>query len=655
MRSSPHKNFPEVTLTSESQTVKVGQVRLLYEPLPLSLLTVCLIAAVLAGVQWEVVRHDNIVLWLTIICVITALRAISYLAYRHSSNPDSELWYAQALLGALVSGTAWGSAGLLMFPADAVSHQSFLALVIAGVAAGGVTTLSARVEVAMAHLLPTTLPFIIYFLVQDTGLANATAYLILLFAAVLAMISRRLAASIETMLTAQYRNQVAEETVRRQALYDELTGLANRRMLSEHLNLALSRCRREGVRGGILFLDLDRFKYINDSLGHHVGDELLQVVAERIKYRVRQEDTVARIGGDEFVVLLPNVARSESRCADRLYAIAHDIREILREPFDAGGHTLHLDISVGIADFGSTEQFPTEMLRRADMALHAAKAGGRGTVQFFQPEMQVIADRRLACERGLRQALELNELELYYQVQVDSEGDPTGAEALIRWHHPDLGMIAPDRFIPIAEDTGLILPIGDWVLKQACAHLAELGSSVMIAVNVGPRQFRDPNFAQRVQEAIETHRVDPNMLQLEITEGTIMDDVDQSMAKVDALKALGVSLALDDFGTGYSSLAYLKQLPVDLIKISHYFVTDITSDPSDARIVEAIIALATHMGVAVIAEGVETEEVARFLNLRGCPHFQGFLFGRPEPFAALMQRVLGHNVIPFSGREVAQQ
>lgn len=642
-------------MTSESQTVKAGQVRLLYEPLPLSLLTVCIIAAVLAGIQWEVVRHDNIVLWLTIVYVITALRTISYIGYRHSTNPNSELWYAQALLGALVSGTAWGSTSLLMFPADSVSHQSFLALVVAGVAAGGVTTLAARVEVAMAHLLPTTLPLISYFLMQDTRLANATAYLILLFAAILAMVTRRLAASIETMLTSQYRHRMAEETVRRQALYDELTGLANRRLLSDHLNLALSRCRREGVRGGILFLDLDRFKYINDSLGHHIGDELLQAVAQRIQSRVRHEDTVARIGGDEFVVLLPNVARSQSRCADRLYAIAHDIREILREPIEASGHILHLDISVGIADFGSSEQSPTEILRRADMALHAAKAGGRGTVQFFQPEMQEIADRRLACERGLRQALELNELELHYQVQVDSEGDPTGAEALIRWHHPDLGMIAPDRFIPIAEDTGLILPIGDWVLNQACAHLAELGSSVMIAVNVSPRQFRDPNFADRVQEAIEVHRVNPNMLQLEITEGTIMDDVDQAMTKVQALKALGVSLALDDFGTGYSSLAYLKQLPVDLIKISQYFVTDITNDPSDARIVEAIIALASHMGVAVIAEGVETEEVARFLNLRGCPHFQGFLFGRPEPFAALKQCVLGNNVIPFASREAAQQ
>jgi diguanylate cyclase (GGDEF)-like protein len=405
----------------------------------------------------------------------------------------------------------------------------------------------------------------------------------------------------------------------------------------------------------VLFLDLDRFKNINDSLGHHIGDGILQLVAERLQARVREEDTAARIGGDEFVVLLPDIARSRSLCIDRLHAVAHDIREILRQPMETAGHTLHLDISVGIADFGGADRSAVEILRRADMALHAAKAGGKGAVEFFEPAMQELADRRLACERGLRQALIHEELELHYQVQVDSEGDPTGAEALIRWRHPDLGLIAPDGFIPIAEDTGLILPIGDWVLNRACADLAELGSGIMIAVNVSPRQFHDPSFADRVQEAIERHRIDPGMLQLEITEGTFMEDVDQAMAKALALKALGVSLALDDFGTGYSSLAYLKQLPVDLIKISQCFVTDITTDPSDARIVEAIIALAAHMGIAVIAEGVESQDAARFLALRGCPHFQGYLFGRPEPFHVLKRRVFGRNVIPFARQVGSQQ
>jgi diguanylate cyclase (GGDEF)-like protein len=642
-------------LIDESHAVRAGQVRLLYEPLPLSLLTVFIVGAVLAGVQWEVVPHEDIFLWLTILYAANAIRLVTHIAYRRSDDRDAERWHAVAFVGALVSGAIWGSSSLLMFPVESAPHQSFLALVIAGVAAGGVTTLSARTEVAMAHLLPTTLPLIGHYLIQDTRISTATAYLVLLFAAILTMITRRLAASIETMLRAQYRHRAAEEQVRFQALYDELTGLANRRKLAEDLDSALALCRREGSRGGILFFDLDRFKYVNDSLGHHIGDELLRVVAERLRARVREVDTAARIGGDEFVVLLPDVARSRSLCVDRLHAIAHDIREILRRPVEAGGHILHLDISVGIADFGGTDRSSVEILRRADMALHAAKAGGRGAVERFAPEMQELADRRLACERGLRQALEHGELELHYQVQVDSEGDPTGAEALIRWRHPDLGLIAPDRFIPVAEDTGLIIPIGDWVLNRACADLAELGSSIMIAVNVSPRQFRDPSFADRVHDAIQTHRIQPDMLQLEITEGTFMEDVDQAMAKVLSLKALGVSLALDDFGTGYSSLAYLKQMPVDLIKISQCFVTDITTDPSDARIVEAIIALASHMGIAVIAEGVESDDVARFLTLRGCPHFQGFLFGRPEPLDLLKRRVLGRNVIPFGRRLGSQQ
>jgi len=428
------------------------------------------------------------------------------------------------------------------------------------------------------------------------------------------------------------KRKLAESEIHSLAFYDALTRLPNRRLLMDRLNQALASSTRDRQHGAIIFLDLDHFKNLNDTRGHDIGDLLLIEVTKRLQNCVREGDTVARFGGDEFVLILEGLSPKKDEAATQSEIVAEKIRAALGLPFHLQGLEYHCSASVGINMFIDHPGSVDELLKQADVAMYQAKQAGRNAIRFFDPEMQAVLDARGKMEVELRVALANEQFRLYYQIQVDAGLRPIGAEALLRWEHPELGMIAPAQFIELAEDSGLILPIGQWVLETACAQIRlwqnnPQFSDLNISVNVSARQFRHEDFVAQVETVLETSGINPSQLKLELTESLILDNVEDSIFKMEQLKLIGVEFSMDDFGTGYSSLSYLKRLPLDQIKIDQSFVRDISTDPSDAAIVQTIIAMAETLGLMVIAEGVETEAQREFLDLRGCPAFQGYLFG----------------------------
>lgn len=428
----------------------------------------------------------------------------------------------------------------------------------------------------------------------------------------------------------------AEAEIQRLAFYDELTGLPNRRLLLDRLERATAACARSTDHGALLFLDLDNFKDINDTLGHEWGDRLLVQVGLRIKGCVRANDTVARLGGDEFVVILQGLHTVETEAAVETEAIAQKILAMLNQPYDLEGRQIHSTPSIGIALFSGPAQPAQELLKRTDLAMYQAKAQGRNTLCFFDPGMQAAASARSTLETDIRQGLQRDEFILHYQPVVDAQGHMLGAEALVRWQHPQRGMVPPGQFITLAEQTGLILQLGRQVLRAACRQLALWNTQPerahwTVAVNVSAQEFRHPDFVQQVLTILENTGADPHLLKLELTESLLLHDVEESISKMQALRTLGVGFSLDDFGTGYSSLSYLKRLPLDQLKIDQSFVRDVLTDPNDAAIACTVVALANSLGLDVVAEGVETQGQHAFLLANGCRRFQGYYFGRPVP------------------------
>ncbi len=440
-------------------------------------------------------------------------------------------------------------------------------------------------------------------------------------------------------------SKASSEEIKNLAFNDPLTHLPNRRLLMDRLQQAFVSSARYAKIGALLFIDLDNFKTLNDTLGHDVGDLLLQQVAQRLESCVREKDTVARIGGDEFVVILEDLSAEPIEAATQTEAVGVKILASLNQNYQLGLHAYRNTPSIGATLFNGHEQTADELFKQADIAMYQAKKAGRNTLRFFDPQMQDTVNSRAALEADLRNALERRQFQLYFQIQMDDANHALGAEALIRWIHPDRGLVTPAQFIPLAEESGLILPIGQWVLESACVQLKSWQQNphtrdLVLSVNVSAKQFHQIDFVSQVQVAAQRHAVNLTRLKLELTESMLLENVEDTIATMNALKELGVRFSLDDFGTGYSSLQYLKRLPLDQLKIDQSFVHDLTFDSSDQAIVRTVIAMAHSLNLDVIAEGVETEEQRIFLQDSGCRHFQGYLFGMPVPikqFEALLK------------------
>ncbi|MDX8400463.1 MAG: EAL domain-containing protein [Gallionellaceae bacterium] len=435
------------------------------------------------------------------------------------------------------------------------------------------------------------------------------------------------------------QSKAAADEIEHLAFYDPLTQLPNRRLLRDRLRQSLASNSRSGYGGALLFIDLDDFKALNDTLGHDKGDLLLQQVAERLLSCVREGDTVARMGGDEFVVMLEDLSHLALDAASQAEAIGGKILKSLNQPYTLSLHEHRSTPSIGVTLFDNKQSELDELLKQADIAMYQAKKEGRNTMRFFDQAMQDAVMVRATMEADLRSAiLGKEQFRLYYQMQIDSTGCVLGAEALARWMHPLRGMISPAEFIPLAEDTGLILPLGHWVLSTACQQLADWAAqpataSLCLAVNVSGKQILTPTFVDEVLALVEFFKIGPARLKLEITESMLLGNVDDIIDKMNVLKAHGIDFSMDDFGTGYSSLQYLKRLPINQLKIDQSFVRDIATDNSDKAIIRTIIAMAIALDLDIIAEGVELEEQRKLLLEQGCMRFQGFLFGKPVPIA----------------------
>ncbi|MFI4940402.1 MAG: putative bifunctional diguanylate cyclase/phosphodiesterase, partial [Burkholderiales bacterium] len=428
----------------------------------------------------------------------------------------------------------------------------------------------------------------------------------------------------------------SEEEIRHLAFYDSLTNLPNRRLLQERLHQALTASSRSKLVGAVLFIDLDNFKTLNDTGGHHKGDLLLQQIAPVLASCVREVDTVARLGGDEFVVVLEGLSEDMQKATAQAEKVAEKILAALDITYSLGDHTHHSTSSIGITLFGQQPTSVDELLKQADMAMYQAKLAGRDTLRFFDTAMQAVVSNRAALETDIRKGIQQNQFMLYYQPQVDVDRKIVGVEVLLRWRHPLRGVVPPAEFINFAEDTGLILPLGALVIETACHQLVAWAdrsetSHLTIAINVSSRQFRRPNFVEQVLNAVDRSGANPEKLKIELTESLLLDDVEDVIVKMKALRQKGIGFSLDDFGTGYSSLSYIKRLPLNQLKIDQSFVRDVLTDPDDAAIAKMIITLGKSLALEVIAEGVETEEQRQFLENQGCRVFQGYLFSRPLP------------------------
>ena len=622
------------------QRVFLERLKLFYQSLKLSNAAVVVNSLLLALILQTPQNRDVLIPWLSVTLLIAVYRFTTIWRFSRQSEAEHEArargWYVELLVGVALSGATWGSAGFLLFDLSDVVTQTFLAFIVAGMCAGAVVSLSAFAEAASLFLALSLLPFFTRLAMELNPDTAIMAFIVLLYLALMIVFARRVNRTVVTGLEMTHLRSQAEATIERQAMYDALTGLPNRRLLRDRLDQAVSRSRRSGKQAAVLFLDLDYFKRINDSLGHGMGDELLIEVARRLRSHLRNEDTAARLGGDEFVAVLADISGSIHDAIALVRRRGEELRQAIEAPVTLQGNEVHVTVSIGVSLLPADTDDVDDLLRHADTAMYRAKDEGRNTLRFFVAEMQQALMKRIDMERDLRAALDSGDgLSLYLQPQHTRDGAICGAEALLRWQFRG-EFISPAVFIPVAEDSGLIYRLGDWVIDEACRLAARLPVAVRngdfhFAVNVSPRQFRQKRFPDTVLAALRRHGLPRGLIELELTEGLLIDDVEDTVGKMQRLRERGVRFSIDDFGTGYSSLRYLKSLPLDKLKIDQSFIADALANPGNASIVRAIISVAKTLQLEVIAEGVETNEIRDFLSESGCYRFQGFLYSKPVP------------------------
>lgn len=747
-----------------SEAVEAEQVAIAYRQLRLSSLAVLLNTFILVWVLWDIVNNTALMVWGISQFVVISWRWFNARSYKHNrGNRTVSEWKNVFLIGMVLSALIWGAVSLFLFPINSPLHQSILIIVLAGMSAGAVSSLSSIYYASPIYLSIIILPLILVLGMHPDSLHHVLALVITFYWVLLLIVGRRIYDNITGALQSRIlheqalselqlseerfetifkeaptgifyydndlivlnsnaemlnilqisRDQIiglnlnnlpdpclydaltatkkgnkgfyegpyttminklqlwitfktspiydshraivggvaivtditerylAEEKMKHHAYFDVLTDIPNRLLLEDRIEQALAHYRRHGTLLAVLFLDLDHFKSINDSVGHHIGDVLLIETAKRLTSVCREEDTVARLGGDEFVILLSDLGVDSRTAAMSAEAVAEKIHETLSLAFDVGlNEPINTSSSIGIALVSSHENSADDLLKFADTAMYQAKKEGRNTTRFYQDKMDEWIKKRLFLENGLRHAIKNRELELYYQPLVEiSSKNVVGAEALLRWNHPAMGLVMPDEIITIAEESGLIVAIGEWVIREACGQFVRMKHDSIrgnflqrIAVNVSVLQFRQNDFVDKIITIVNETKIDPAMLEIELTESVIIDKMEIVIDKINRLKQFGICVSMDDFGTGYSSLSSLKQLPISTLKIDRSFIRDIMIDSDDAALVETIIAMASIFKLDVIAEGVETIEQLKFLESFKCRYFQGYLCSKPVPF-----------------------
>ncbi|HEX4301139.1 MAG TPA: EAL domain-containing protein [Gammaproteobacteria bacterium] len=583
--------------------------------------------------------------WLSCMLIIEAGRGLLSRRFRHDAIALAENtpWRRRFLFGSLAAAAGWGAAGALLFPHGDVAHQLFLTMVVMGACAVSMPALAADLACYLLFLLPAALPLAARLLVEG-GEIQLTAGImscvsILLLVRMAAGTHKRLVEQLNIRfavadIAEELRNEMAdrrraEEQLTQLANYDPLTGLANRTLCEHKLGRAIARARGGHAQLAVLFLDLDRFKTINDSLGHNIGDEVLKRVAQRLQRSITERDTVARLSGDEFILLIEDAEDRED-----LTMLSERILRVIGKPMLLGETELRITASIGITLLAEDSPDVKSLLANADTALYRAKKLGRNCAEFFTPDMHEAALQRLKREVELRKALRRDELKLHYQPLYDlPSGRLMGVEALVRWQSHEFGLVPPSEFIPLAEETGLIIPIGEWVLREACRQAvrwrALVGEHFHMAVNLSARQFTAPDLAGTVGRVLGESGLPPSALLLEITESVTLGNEENNMAELRKLRGLGIRLALDDFGTGNSSLGYLKRFPIEVLKLDQSFVRDVAHNPQDAAVARATIRLANTLGLHVVAEGVENEAQLAWLRGEDCALIQGYLLSEP--------------------------
>lgn len=659
----------------ENERLVAHQVDRLYGGLPAILVNLAVMPVVVGVAFWGSVPRPILVTWVVLSLLLLALRYVLMKAYQHRTQrvQDALRWAQWFTLTSLGSGVLWGAAGWMFFSPDSAALQVFLYTSLVGLAAGSIIVTSYWLPAYFAFAVPAIGVAALRLLVEGGIEYISLAALMAMYLVIITRVARVQHAAGQSLVrlrdenvdlvarlsdeksaveaanreldervrerTAQLEEEVevrkaAEHRLEHLAHHDPLTGLPNRLAFGYQLERAIAQSTRRQRRLALLFIDLDRFKEVNDSAGHNVGDLLLQAVAERLTYNLRLGDSLSRLGGDEFVCLLEDVvdSREAMRVADKMLTL-------LAGTFDVAGHEVHLSASIGICLFPDDGSDRETLVRNADTAMFRAKADGRGRAHFYTPAMTESAQRRLHMDAALRRAREAGELSLHYQIKVDRSGRPAGAEALLRWHSAEFGPVPPSQFIPLAEDTGLIVRLGEWVLREACLQAARWRDQGMdlpsIAVNLSVKQLEHPEFMAQLAAVVEDSGWPTGRIELEITESMIMDG-ERAIESLKLLREAGFGIAIDDFGTGYSSLAYLKRLPVTTLKIDRSFVDGIGRGGGDEAIIRTVVSLAQRLGCTTVAEGVETEDQRRVLIEEGVDLLQGYGPGRPvgaEAFA----------------------